>query len=189
MNDRKSHAPVLIFTYGNPSRGDDALGPAMYDLLEKYKRESGKPENNKLCGVDLLTDYQLQIEHAVDLEHRQSVIFVDACVSSARPYDFHEIRAERDESYTTHAMSPASVLDVFRQINHCDPPVAYLLTIRGYEFELGQGISEQARVNLQQAFDFIINTISNDAGWHYALSRYFTENETDGNGSRIRAVF
>ncbi len=53
----QSHAPVLIFTYGNPSRGDDALGLAMYDLLEKYKLETNKLEN-----VDLLTDYQLQIE-------------------------------------------------------------------------------------------------------------------------------
>lgn len=184
MNDRKRHAPVLIFTYGNPSRGDDALGPAMYDLLEEYKRETGK-----LCGVDLLTDYQLQIEHAVDLEHRELVIFVDACVSSPGPYGFCELQAEQDESYTTHAMSPAAVLDVFRQINHCDPPAAYLLTIRGYEFELGQDICEQAGVNLLQAFEFIINTISNDAGWHYALSRHFTEIEADGNGSRISAVF
>jgi len=184
MNGRKSHAPVLIFTYGNPSRGDDALGPAMYDLLEKYKHET-----SKLDGVDLLTDYQLQIEHAVDLEHRELVIFVDACVSSPGPFGFHELQAERDESYTTHAMSPAAVLDVFRQINHCDPPLAYLLKIRGYEFELGQDISEQAKENLQQAFEFITNTISNDTGWHYSLSRYFTEIETDGNGSRNRAVF
>lgn len=189
MNDKKRHAPVLIFTYGNPSRGDDVLGPAMYDLLEKYKHETGKLQSNKRCGVDLLTDYQLQIEHAVDLEHRQLVIFVDACVSSTGPYDFHEIRAERDESYTTHAMSPASVLDVFRQINHCAPPSAYLLTIRGYKFELGQDISEQAKENLQQAFEFITNIISNDAGWHYALNRYFTEVETDGDESRIGAVF
>jgi len=184
MNGWESHAPVLIFTYGNPSRGDDALGPSMYDLLEKHKQET-----NKLCGVDLLTDYQLQIEHAVDLEHRQLVIFVDASVSSPEPYGFHELQAERDESYTTHAMSPASVLEVFRQINHCDPPKTFLLAIRGYEFELGQNISEQAGINLQRSFEFIINTISNDAGWHYALSRYFTESKTDGNGSRISAVF
>ena len=177
MNDRESHAPVLIFTYGNPSRGDDALGPAMYDLLEKYKRET-----SKLDGVDLLTDYQLQIEHAVDLEHRQLVIFVDACVSSPRPYDFHELRAVMDESYTTHAMSPASVLHVFRQINQRDPPLGYLLKIRGYKFELGQDISEQAKVNLQRAFKFITNTISNDVEWHYALCRHFTEIETDGIG-------
>ncbi len=38
MNGRQAPAPVLILTYGNPSRGDDALGPAMFDRLEKHKR-------------------------------------------------------------------------------------------------------------------------------------------------------
>ena len=134
----------------------------MYDLLEKYKQESNKLRDNKLGGVDLLTDYQLQIEHAVDLEHRQLVIFVDASVSSPEPYGYQELQAERDESYTTHAMSPAAVLDVYRQISHCDPPQTFLLAIRGYEFELGQDISEQARVNLQHAFEFITKTVSKD---------------------------
>ena len=60
--------PNLIFTWGNPSRGDDALGPAMYDLLQ----------NEDISGVDLLTDFQLQIEHAIDLEGRERVLFVDA---------------------------------------------------------------------------------------------------------------
>ena len=150
MSDPESQAPVLVFTYGNPSRGDDALGPAMYDLLEEYQHETGKLEQ-----VDLLTDFQLQIEHAVDLEQRKLVIFVDAGVSSPEPYGFDELQAERDESYTTHAMSPVAVLDVFRQINRCDPPLTFLLTIRAYEFGLGQTISEQADKNLQQAFEFI----------------------------------
>jgi len=150
MSYPESHAPVLIFTYGNPSRGDDALGPAMYDLLEKCKLETNRLEN-----VDLLTDYQLQIEHAADLEHRQMVIFVDASVSAPEPYGFHELQAERDESYTTHALNPAAVLEVYRQICQCDPPLTFMLAIRGYEFELGQDISEPARVNLQQAFEFI----------------------------------
>ena len=61
-------APILIFTYGNPSRGDDALGPAMYDLLVKHQRET-----SELGRVELLTDFQLQIEHAVDLQGRESV--------------------------------------------------------------------------------------------------------------------
>jgi Ni,Fe-hydrogenase maturation factor len=28
-----SDNPVLVFTWGNPSRGDDALGPALFELL------------------------------------------------------------------------------------------------------------------------------------------------------------
>ncbi len=149
MNDRV--APLLIFTYGNPSRGDDALGPAMFELLEKHQKETA--ELNK---VKLLTDFQLQIEHAVDLQERESVLFIDAGVSCPKPFHCRKLRAERDESFTTHAMSPSAVLAVYKQINHCEPPPAFLLTIRAYEFGLGREMSEQAKANLQKAYHYIL---------------------------------
>lgn len=157
MNNQNNHAPILVFAYGNPSRGDDALGPAMFDLLEKYKRES-----NELECVDLLTDYQLQIEHAIDLEHREGVLFIDAGVSSSSPYEFTKLQAEQDDSYTTHAMSPAAVLAVFLKINQREPPASYMLTVRGYEFSLGQPITEQAIINLQQSYEFIKRLVESD---------------------------
>ena len=146
MNGQATPAPVLIFTYGNPSRGDDALGPAMFDLLEAHK-----PGN-----VDLLTDFQLQIEHAADLEQRQYILFVDASVTCEAPFELQELQAERDKSFTTHAMSPASVLAVYKQINRSDPPPAYLLAIRAYEFGLGKEMSEKARINLEQAYNYLL---------------------------------
>ena len=157
MNNQEEHAPVLIFTYGNPSRGDDALGPLMFDLLEKCRQEVGKLDN-----VDLLTDYQLQIEHAVDLEQRECALFIDASASCPAPYTFHRLRPQQDDSYTTHAMSPAAVLAVYQQINQQQPPPSYLLTIRGYEFGLGQTMTEQAVVNLQQSFEFVKKLLETD---------------------------
>ena len=151
MLNKSTSAPVLIFTYGNPSRGDDALGPAMYELLDQYKLE-----HHQLDEVDLLTDFQLQIEHAVDLEQRQMVLFVDASVSCNAPFELHPLQPERDDSFTTHAMSPAAVLAVYQQIHGCEPPPAYLLTIRAYEFGLGLEMTEQAEENLHRAFDYII---------------------------------
>jgi len=149
LNDRS--APILIFTYGNPSRGDDALGPAMFELLKKHQQET-----TELDKVKLLTDFQLQIEHAVDLQERESVLFIDAGVSCSEPFDCRNLRAERDESFTTHAMSPSAVLAVYKQINHCEPPPACLLTIRAYEFGLGREMSEQAKTNLQNAYHYIL---------------------------------
>lgn len=143
-------APILIFTYGNPSRGDDGLGPAMSDLLEQ-----DEPLNEALNRVDLLTDFQLQIEHALDLEKREVVLFIDASVSAKAPYEFYRLQPERDDSYTTHAMSPVAVLDVYQQINRSAPPPSYMLTIRGYEFGLGQSLTQQARSNLKQSYEFI----------------------------------
>jgi hydrogenase maturation protease len=143
-------APVLVFTYGNPSRGDDALGPAMFDLLENHKNTTCELDN-----IDLLTDYQLQIEHAIDLEHREGVVFIDASASSSAPYEFTKLYPERDDSYTSHAMNPASVLDVYQHINKSQPPPSYILTIRGYEFGLGREKTVRAEKNLQKAYTFI----------------------------------
>ncbi len=141
-----SDNPVLVFTWGNPSRGDDALGPALFELLET-ERLAGR-----LPGVELLTDYQLQVEHALDLQGRERVLFVDASVSAQAPCELHPLQPERDASYTTHAMTPGAVLAVYEQINGQSPPAAFMLSIRGYSFELGTPLSQQAGANLQDAY-------------------------------------
>ena len=140
-----SPRPDLIFTWGNPSRGDDALGPAMYELLQ----------HEDLDGVDLLTDFQLQIEHAVDLEGRERVLFVDASTSASAPFELARLQPEQDASYTTHAMSPQALLTVYRQVYDCAPPPAWLLSIRGYEFGLGLPLSTAANKHLQAAINHI----------------------------------
>lgn len=158
MSNQAEHAPVLIFAYGNPSRGDDAVGPAIYELLDKQHEVS-----EKLKAFDLLIDFQLQIEHAVDLENREAVLFIDASVSCAPPFAFHQLQPERDDSYTTHAMTPASVLAVYQQIHQQPPPPAYLLTIPGYEFGLGQEMTPQAKLNMQQAYNFVKKLLVTDS--------------------------
>ena len=134
--------PELVFTWGNPSRGDDGLGPAMYELLLK----------EDLQDVDLLTDYQLQIEHAVDLEDRRRVLFVDASTSASAPFELTRLQPDQDTSYTTHAMSPQALLSVYQQVNGRSPPPAWLLSIRGYDFGLGLPLSTAANENLLAAF-------------------------------------
>jgi len=135
---------LLIFGYGNPSRGDDALGPM---LLERLEAE-GFP------GVECLTDFQLQVEHALDLEGRELALFIDAHLSCRPPFEFAVLHPENDRSYTTHAMSPAAVLQVFAEIHHRPPPPAFLLSIRGERFELGEGLSLAAQDNLDAAWAF-----------------------------------
>jgi len=101
--------PVLLFGYGNLSRGDDALGPLLLEYVEN---------RCDLEEIEILSDFQLQIEHALDLENRSLVLFVDASISCAGAYDFTQLEPARDKSYTTHAMSPAAVLDVYQSIKN-----------------------------------------------------------------------
>ncbi|WP_045225462.1 hydrogenase maturation protease [Methyloterricola oryzae] len=135
---------VLVFAYGNPSRGDDALGPSALDHLA----DCAHP------GIELLGDFQLQVEHALDLEQRRLVLFIDADASCSAPFRFIRLQPARDRSYTTHAMSPAAVLQVFEDLRG-EPPPCFLLGIRGYRFELGEPLSEAARANLEAAARFL----------------------------------
>lgn len=147
-HERTRIRPCLVFAYGNPSRGDDALGPLMIDALAR-RQEAGQ-----LAAVDLLTDFQLQVEHALDLQGRERVIFVDAAASGREPFSFGRLAPAFEASYTTHAMSPEAVLGVFRRIAG-EPPPTWLLAIRGYAFELGAAPSARALANLAAAEAFL----------------------------------
>jgi hydrogenase maturation protease len=139
----------LILACGNPSRGDDALGSLFLERLAALREQRGDWDD-----VELLTDFQLQIEHAVDLEGRALVLFVDASFSCPPPFQFTRLEPARDTSYTSHALSPAAVLHVYEQINHAPPPPAFLLAICGERFELGESLSPAAEANLAAALAF-----------------------------------
>ena len=137
--------PLLVFGWGNPSRGDDALGPMLIEQLGLLLGAT------PLSGVELLTDFQLQVEHALDLMDRQWVLFVDASLSCGAPFEVTVLQAARDASFTTHAMSPGAVMQVFRSLHGIEPPRCLLLAIRGERFGLGDPPSAAARSNLALA--------------------------------------
>jgi hydrogenase maturation protease len=138
--------PILVIGIGNPSRGDDAIGPLAIERLEAL----GLP------GVELLTDFQLQVEHALDLVGRSEVVFVDATVAGEGPFSFEPVAPAADLSATTHALAPAAVLDVYRQYTDAPLPVARVLAVRGFEFELGAPLSDAAARNLDAALEVLV---------------------------------
>ncbi|AKH20509.1 hydrogenase maturation protease [Sedimenticola thiotaurini] len=143
-----SRAPVVIIGYGNPSRGDDALGPLLLERLEQCP--------DIAAGIyEPITDFQLQIEHVTDLEQRQLLLFADASVSAEAPYGFSRLTPLQDHSYSSHSLSPATLLAVFEQVYGIPPPPAYLLTMPGYSFELGQPLSPRAASYFEQVVDFV----------------------------------
>ena len=140
------NAATLVFAWGNPSRGDDALGPAFIERLEALA--ASHPEWQRFEG---LTDFQLQIEHALDLRHRTRVLFVDASINCSAPFAVSTIAPARDLSFSSHALSPQAVLQVYRDLVNDEPPPAQLLAIRGERFELGEGLSAAALSHLDAA--------------------------------------
>lgn len=158
---RRPVAPLLILGVGNPSRGDDALGPLFVERAEALLASEISAGR-----VELITDFQLQIEHSLDLVGRERVIFVDASVSAAAPFEFTPLTARREGSPSTHAMSPAAVLETLRAIEG-EALSAWVLAIRGERFELGEELTESARAHLDAALDFVVareGSASNERG-------------------------
>lgn len=136
---------VLVIGIGNPSRGDDALGPLLVERLEKLA----------LPGVELLTDFQLQVEYVLDLHGRDRVVFADASVTGQAPFEYHEIAAQATHDYSSHALPPEALLRAYMAHYGAPPPRASILAIRGYGFELGEALSGAAQTNLDAAACFL----------------------------------
>jgi hydrogenase maturation protease len=139
---------VVILAWGNPSRGDDGLGPALAVRMESVPARGGH-------DVRVETDFQLQPEHAIDLVGCDVAIFVDADLDAAEPFAFRRVTPSRDRTFTSHAMSPAAVLAAYRDAFGTEPPPAYMLAIRGEAFALGTGLSAGATFRLGAACAFL----------------------------------
>ncbi len=163
-------APWLVLAVGNPSRGDDALGP---ELIERLSLAEGAASD-----VEFLIDFQLQVEHALDLKGRHGVLFVDAArpgvVAERRPFDKAERAGVQDNSAgvvivsivaddqvppASHALRAEAVLQVARQLDGEVPP-AWQLAIEGQSFALGEGLSEVAQNHLTQAMNLAQDWLS-----------------------------
>lgn len=139
-------APLLVLGWGNPSRGDDALGPLLVEALAEHAAQS-LPTGR----LDCLTDYQLQIEHALDLVGRERVLFVDAAVGLNEAFEARPVQPQRDRHFSSHALSPQALLQVFVDLQRRAPPECTVLAIRGRRWALGEAPDAQARADLEQA--------------------------------------
>ena len=143
MSDR---APVLVLAVGNASRGDDAIGPELAARLVAAA----------LPGVEVIDEFQLQVENALDLAGRERVIFVDAGTGTPAPFELRRVLPAAEFLHTSHALSPEAVLATYRRITGDEPPEAWLLCVRGESFELGEPLSAEAADHLAAAWSALL---------------------------------
>jgi len=146
---------LLILGYGNPSRGDDGLAPEFIDRLEQERMGATIPDN-----FDTLKEFQLQIENTLDLEKYPLVLLVDASIELTTAFELSRIHPCRDNSYSSHALSPATLLSVFQETSTMPMPAVYLLAIMGTSFELGDNLSASAEQGLQAAVTFTCDLLT-----------------------------
>ncbi len=143
-------APVVVFAVGNPSRGDDAIGPVICGRLAKWLENQDLTER-----VELIEDFQLNIEHALDLQGRELALFIDAGQNTPTPFIFARIYPSTATAHTTHALPPEAVLQVYRQMEDKEPPPSFVLCVRGEGFELGADLTPAAMVGIEAAMDLL----------------------------------
>ncbi len=139
---------ILVLGYGNPGRQDDGLGPAVAAGIDAL----GWP-NLKACD-----NYQLNIEDAIDVAEHDVVWFVDAAKTGPEPYTVQELSPASTFEFTSHIVRPEVILAIARH-HFGRSPRAFLLAIRGYEFEFIEELTNGASDNLRIALTMLTGRI------------------------------
>ena len=138
-------ASTLVLGIGNSGRQDDGLGWAYVDRLEAHlDAYAGR-------AAQLRRAYQLNLEDADLIHQYQQVLFVDATKDpDVSTFTVTRPVPRMDLTFTSHAISVPAILATARQCFDTVPD-AYLLAIRGYAWELHDGLTAAAHRNLGAA--------------------------------------
>jgi hydrogenase maturation protease len=172
-----AHDMLLIHGYGNPGRGDDGLGPALIEALERAAAAS----SDSLPAPTLEASYQLEIEDAAALARHDVVVFVDAAMTGPAPFSFDRVVAQPPLAWSSHRVPPGALLALAAEL-FGKTVRAYVLGIRGYEFEgFREELSPGARHNLEQALAFVQRAMVEQRFEAYA-DEYGARNSLPGTG-------
>jgi len=144
----RSKPKILIYGYGNPGRQDDGLGVMLADEMSQWSQDQG------LDHVQTDSNYQLNLEDAATIAGFDLVIFADASKEDIRHFRVEPLKPSEKVEFTMHAVSPAFVLHLCKQTFNCEPD-AYLMHIRGYQWEFMQEATDDARDNLREAVAYL----------------------------------
>lgn len=152
---------TLIIGFGNVYRRDDGAG---YATLNAVRQRLGRPPlgidddgfDDLGHEIDTVLLHQLVPELAENVAPYDLVVFVDAHVGHVPDLIYEE---ELDVCYrpatVTHTLHPCSVLALCEEL-HGHAPQGILLSIRGYDYEFGEGLSGETATLIPQAAERIL---------------------------------
>lgn len=158
-------APALVIGYGSALHNDDAAG------LHLAERIAARAYPN----VHVLTVTQLVPELAEPIAHSRLVIFADASLHpprAHRPWRLFGITRLRPSQATwsslLHHGDPRALLALAQALYGYHPP-AWLITIPGERFDLGESLSPLAQQALEQAIAFVerLLTCGGERSWQH----------------------
>jgi len=94
----------------------------------------------------------------MDVAEHDVVWFVDAAKAGPSPYAVHEVSPASSIEFTSHLLRPEAILAIARQC-YGRSPQAFMLAIRGYEFEFIEALTPAATDNLRDALAMLTDRI------------------------------
>jgi hydrogenase maturation protease len=144
-------APVLVVGIGNPSRGDDAVGPLLAARLDALVARIGAHD-----AVEVLCDQQLMVEHALDVEDRSAVIFIDAAVGTAGQVQCEPVVPAVGLPVLSHRCSPGQLLGLVASTLQRPSPPAWTVSVAGHGFELGAPLHPTTAQAVETAWSMLL---------------------------------
>jgi hydrogenase maturation protease len=144
---------ALVIGYGNPTRGDDAIGWVAAERLTEEIQDG---------RVHVLARQQLTLDLAADLGQIERVVFIDAAVMGTPG----EIQIERIDPAAScieafsHQLAPAALLEcAFALYGEC--PEGYLVSVTGESFEFGDKLTTPVATVLPDVLSRVRELIAN----------------------------
>lgn len=134
---------ILVIGYGNPARSDDGLGEYVAQRLL-----------SEVIGIDILILQELGPELCEDISGCELLFFVDAGIDQEEPFIIREIKPRYKTPIFSHHISPDMLLAITEELYNTRPK-AYLVSIKGYNFDFGFEITEMAKQNSEKAIEKI----------------------------------
>lgn len=131
---------VVLVGFGNEYRKDDGLGIKLLDFIEDERIKKVKVQELSYSILDDIRDFDI-------------VIFIDASIEGEGVI-FRKVEKKQKFSPLTHHLTPEELL-IWAEFINKKSYEFYLLSIRGYDFDFGEEVSEKAKKNLEKGVNFL----------------------------------
>jgi len=156
---------TLVVGFGNVYRRDDGVGPAVVNALRRRQgRAPIDPEDDGYDelgqAVDTLVLHQLAPELAQVAAGYDLIIFVDAHVEElSDPLRVERLEACYKPPLVSHNIHPGTILQLAQTIAGQGRPAGVLLSLRGYDFDFGEGLSPSTAAQVPVAVERILGWV------------------------------
>lgn len=160
---------TLVLGFGNVYRRDDGVA---YVVLNALRERLGRPVleidddgfDDLGHAVDTVLLHQLVPELAETAVSYDQLVFVDAHVSEIEEPVRQEVLEACFRSATvSHQLHPCTLLALVEGLRG-KAPRGVLISVRGYDFDFGEGLSKETAALVPEAIERIVAMIDHVAG-------------------------